>query len=249
MQYLTSGELAGLLDITKYTLRHYEDQQLIQPAFIDENGYHMYGEAEVYTMAHILLLKEIGFSLKDIRASMNSEADYTKSLTSVLLKVESEIKRLSTLKGKMQAMIELQQAETSKLSKEIRDDRYFTFLPESLLDETYNLNLKMLAKDKNDSMKVLDELAYAIPDSGQNIRAMCKSDSSEADYIMPGGMYYQKKVVIEQEDELYQEIEDFYEDLAQEDAAYDGDLLIREEVYLSVFQTKSMVYCLEVKAK
>ncbi|MGG4471253.1 MerR family transcriptional regulator [Paenibacillus alvei] len=112
MQHLTSGELAKLLNITKYVVRHYEEQQIIQPAFIDVNGYHMYGEAEVYAMSHILLLKQLGFSLKEIKNIVEKKTDYTEALSSVLVHFENEITRLTKLKGNVQTILELQQTET-----------------------------------------------------------------------------------------------------------------------------------------
>ncbi|MFP7255844.1 MerR family transcriptional regulator [Terribacillus goriensis] len=249
MQFLTSGELVRLLDITKYTLRYYEEQQLIQPAFIDSNGYHMYGEDEVYAMAHVLLLKKIGFSIKDIKSSLENELDQTKTLTSVLSRIEDEMEQLNNAKNKVQTILGLQQKVSNGLIAETKEIRSFTYLPDEFLDEAYNLNLKKLAKRKDDSLTILDEISYIITENGAKIKVMFGSTDEEAEHIMPSGTYFSKKINIEQEEELEQEIQCFYDDLARLDTKYEDRLFIHEEAYLSAFYTKSMIYSLEVKAK
>lgn len=249
MQFLTSGELARLLDITKYTIRHYEEQQLIQPAFIDSNGYHMYGEDEVYAMAHVLLLKKIGFSIKDIKSSLENESDQTKTLTYVLSRIEDKMEQLNNAKNKVQTILGLQQKVSNGLIAEVKEKRSFTYLPDEFLDEAYNLNLKKLAKRKDDSLTILDEISYVITENGEKVKVMFKSTTEEAEHNMPSGTYYSKKVNIEQEDELEREIQFFYDDLARLNVLYEDSLFIHEEAYLSAFYTNSMVYSLEVKTK
>lgn len=153
-------------------LRHYEDQQLVQPAFIDVNGYHMYGEAEVYALSHILLLKEIGFSLKEIKNILEKKMDYTAALSTILINVESEIKRLTKIKGNVQTILKLQQSETFKLVKESKATRYFNYLQDEFIDEAYNLDMKKLAKRKNGNGKILEEISYVILEKESNVKVM-----------------------------------------------------------------------------
>ncbi len=250
MQYLTSGELAKLLNITKYMLRHYEEQQLVQPAFIDVNGYHMYGEAEVYALSHILLLKELGFSLKEIKNILEKKTDYTVALSTVLINVENEIKRLTKIKGNVQTILKLQQSETFKLVKESKATRYFNYLQDEFIDEAYNLDMKKLAKRKNGNGKILEEISYVILEKESNVKVMYGSNViEEADYAFPAGAYYCKKICVEQENELFQEIECFYKELAKLNAKFEDNLLIHEKSHLSAFYMKAMVYSLEVKEK
>lgn len=249
MQHLTSGELAKLLNITKYVVRHYEEQQIIQPAFIDVNGYHMYGEAEVYAMSHILLLKQLGFSLKEIKNIVEKKTDYTEALSSVLVHFENEITRLTKLKGNVQTILEFQQTETYKLVEENKEDRYFACFEDEFVDEAYNLNLKKLAKWKNGNRNIVDDVSYAILENGSNVKVMYRSSLEEADYAFRAGTYYCKKICVELEDQLLEEIECFYKNLDLINAKFEHDLLILEEANLSAFYIKEMVYSLEVKAK
>ncbi|KAB7672177.1 MerR family transcriptional regulator [Bacillus sp. B1-b2] len=249
MSYLTSGELAKLLKVSKYLLRHYEDQQLIQPAFIDINGYHMYGEKEVYTMAHLLLLKELGFSLKEMKSILLQKMDYSQALSHALQNVEKEMQRLTNLKSNIHSILKLQQKETYQITKENRETRYFTYLQDEYVDEAYNLDLKKLAKWKNDSLNIAEELSYAVLEDGGIVKVMYDSLTLEnANHIFSAGLYYCKKIHVEQESDLEYEIQTFYEELAQMGASYENEVLIREEAQLSTFYLNAMVYSIEVKA-
>ncbi|UQZ74216.1 hypothetical protein C2I17_06295 [Niallia circulans] len=247
MQYLTSGELAKLLNITKYLLRHYEEQQLIQPAFIDGNGYHMYGESEVYAMSHLLLLRELGFSIKEIKSILDKEMNYEEALSDVLLKVENDIKHLNRLKENVQTVLGLKQKETYKLNIEDKEERCFTFLDDKFVDDSYNIKLKKLANWKDGSIKILDEISYLILEDGSKVKVMYESSKLEGDFLFSAGTYYCKRICIENEQELLQEIEHFYDELAGRDAKYEDPLLLTEEVQLSAFYKEAMVYSLEVR--
>ncbi|WP_410770947.1 MerR family transcriptional regulator [Fontibacillus sp. BL9] len=59
------GEFVTLLHTTKDTVRHYEELNLLTPAW--SNNYREYGEKEISDFGVIIELKEYGLSLKDIQ--------------------------------------------------------------------------------------------------------------------------------------------------------------------------------------
>ena len=65
--YMTTGELAKLMGITKETLFHYDEIGLFQPAVVMKNGYRYYAVSQMELLDAILLLKELGMPLKEIR--------------------------------------------------------------------------------------------------------------------------------------------------------------------------------------
>lgn len=65
--YLTTGELAKLMGITKETLFHYDEIGLFHPAVVMPNGYRYYQVRQMELLDAILLLKELGMPLKEIR--------------------------------------------------------------------------------------------------------------------------------------------------------------------------------------
>ncbi len=64
----TSGELAKLCGISKQTLIFYDRQGIFKPKNVNlQNGYRYYTADQLETLDSILILKEIGFSLRQIR--------------------------------------------------------------------------------------------------------------------------------------------------------------------------------------
>lgn len=73
--FFSIGELSCYQNISRQTLIFYDKIGLFSPARVDpDNGYRYYSSAQLDTLDTILLLKKIGFSLKEIRSFMK---DYT----------------------------------------------------------------------------------------------------------------------------------------------------------------------------
>ncbi|GAA0356616.1 MerR family transcriptional regulator [Bacillus horti] len=71
------GKLAELTGVSKRTLHYYDEIGLLKPDKMLENGYREYGERELIRLQQILLLKSLGYSLKQI---LNVLHDQTHSL-------------------------------------------------------------------------------------------------------------------------------------------------------------------------
>ena len=65
--YMTTGEFAALMGVSKYTLFHYDDIGLFSPEYVAENGYRMYSLYQLETLETILMLRDLGMPLKEIR--------------------------------------------------------------------------------------------------------------------------------------------------------------------------------------
>ncbi|MGN1344239.1 MAG: MerR family transcriptional regulator [Traorella sp.] len=64
-------EFAKLCNVSVRTLKYYEEIGLFHPYKKDENGYRIYHIQQLDELSMILLYKEYGFSLKEIRNMMN----------------------------------------------------------------------------------------------------------------------------------------------------------------------------------
>jgi len=53
--------------VSARTLRHYDEIGLLKPMRLAESGYRIYGSNEVNSLQQILIYKELGFSLSDIK--------------------------------------------------------------------------------------------------------------------------------------------------------------------------------------
>ena len=73
-QYITTGEFAKLWGIKKQTLFHYDDIGIFQPIIKQENGYRYYSYQQFEVFGVITALKELGMSLKEIKAYLDSRS-------------------------------------------------------------------------------------------------------------------------------------------------------------------------------
>lgn len=65
-------ELAALTGVTVRALHHYDAIGLLPPAGRTAAGYRLYDKASLYRLQQILIRRELGFSLEDIKASLDS---------------------------------------------------------------------------------------------------------------------------------------------------------------------------------
>lgn len=88
MKTYSVKELAELAGISVRTLHHYDQIDLLKPAFRTEKGYRFYGREELFLLQQILFYRELGFTLKQIDAIIN-DSDFN-----LLLALESHKKEL-----------------------------------------------------------------------------------------------------------------------------------------------------------
>lgn len=102
--YFSIGEVAKYQNISKQTLIFYDRIGLFCPAYIDpDNGYRYYSSAQIDYLDTILIMKKVGFSLKEIREHMRN---YTidSSLTALKRQVsviEKRIEELCSIKNRL----------------------------------------------------------------------------------------------------------------------------------------------------
>lgn len=78
------GDFSRLARVTIKTLHHYDEAGLLQPLHVDkQSGYRYYDATQLQTLHRILLLKDLGFALEQIRELLHSDAA---SLAAVLEK-------------------------------------------------------------------------------------------------------------------------------------------------------------------
>lgn len=67
------NEFAKLCGVTPRTLKYYETRGLIRPARIAENGYRYYSLSQIDEISAILLFRDYGFSLEEIKTLMDQD--------------------------------------------------------------------------------------------------------------------------------------------------------------------------------
>lgn len=69
----TTGQLAKLAGVSERTIRYYDQQGLLKPSFLMENGYRCYRDKDVVILQKIISLKYLGFSLVEIKTMLQEE--------------------------------------------------------------------------------------------------------------------------------------------------------------------------------
>jgi DNA-binding transcriptional MerR regulator len=71
---LRIGDFSRLARVTIKTLHHYDEAGLMRPAHVDaQTGYRYYTAAQLETLQRILVLKDLGFALEEIRDLLRAE--------------------------------------------------------------------------------------------------------------------------------------------------------------------------------
>ncbi|MEV5646902.1 MerR family transcriptional regulator [Nocardia sp. NPDC052254] len=95
------AEVAKISGVTARTLRHYDDIGLLTPARVGANGYRHYEDEQLLRLQQILVLRELGLSLSEIAAAVDSEPDTLAALKRQHARLLAERDRL----GRMAATV------------------------------------------------------------------------------------------------------------------------------------------------
>ncbi len=94
------GELSNITGVSIQTIRFYENEQLIRPIEVDRwTNYRYYDETSIERLSEISYLKDLGFSLKEIK-NLNEDTIKQKILQAKLniKKLTQNIDKLSTIR-------------------------------------------------------------------------------------------------------------------------------------------------------
>lgn len=108
-RYVKTGEFAKLCGVTKDTLFHYDRLGLLKPARIGENGYRLYGLYQLDAFDLISVLKEVGLSLKEIKAYVGrrNTTEFLQMLREKDKTLAAEIERLRRLRRILKNTIDI----------------------------------------------------------------------------------------------------------------------------------------------
>lgn len=100
------GEIAKIANVSERTIRYYDSIGLLTPSMIMENGYRMYTQADLLKLQQIILLKQLGFRIKDIFLIVtNEDSQRVKTLMQTQIGLlEKKIRHLQKLKETMDIM-------------------------------------------------------------------------------------------------------------------------------------------------
>ena len=101
------GELARLTDVSIQTIRFYESMGLLSPVMVDRwTNYRYYDERSVERLSEINYLKELGFSLKEIKNFSQSQIDEKiEEIKADIKKLMKQVRHLTAIRQKAGELI------------------------------------------------------------------------------------------------------------------------------------------------
>src|SRR5215212_4092907 len=129
------GELAGETGLTVRTLHHYDEIGLLKPSRRTRSGHRLYGEADVARLQQVTSLRQLGFSLEQIRDLLDRRGVSPREVVGLhLARVREQIELQRTLYERLERIAKtLEAAETVSADELIQTieattmyDRYYT---------------------------------------------------------------------------------------------------------------------------
>jgi len=114
--YMRIGEIAKKAGVTVRTLSYYDKEGLLTPSAESEGGYRLYADKDMVKLIQILMLKELGFPLGEIKKRL-TKLDTPEDVRAMLTEQASHIrKKIEALTESLEAMESLN-AEVAQIKK------------------------------------------------------------------------------------------------------------------------------------
>lgn len=97
----TVKQISSLTGVSVRTLHHYDSIGLLKPTAITEAGYRLYDDTALHRLQQILLLRELGFPLKDIPAILDAPEDVRRQA------LDDHIRQLNAKRQRLQDKISM----------------------------------------------------------------------------------------------------------------------------------------------
>ncbi|MBB6733825.1 MerR family transcriptional regulator [Cohnella zeiphila] len=99
------GELAKRTGLTVRTLHHYDRIGLLSPSRATESGHRLYLEQDLRKLQQVIMLKELGFPLEEIKVMLSHTGyDPGELLHGQLVQIEEQIRALEELRDRVRTM-------------------------------------------------------------------------------------------------------------------------------------------------
>lgn len=169
------GDLSKLTGLTIRTLHHYDEIGLLHPSFHTAAGHRLYVEADIVKLQQIMSLKELDFSLEEIKEFFeNSEYNPKEVIEMQLERLKEEIRRKEELKQQLQELWEVfhswQKPTLDQFINSIEliknQSKYFTQEQRNKMKKHYDKLRNAEAKELADIWSKLNSLLQAEMERG-----------------------------------------------------------------------------------
>jgi len=171
--YMRIGEVAKKAGININALRHYDKEGLLIPSATSESGYRLYSDKDMVKLVQILMMKQLGFSLSEIKKRL-SKLDTAKDVMDMLTEQSAQVRKKIEILTESLNEMEMLNVEIAQI-EEVNFKKYADILLNlQMKNERYWL-VKHLDDDVLDTLMTRDNL--------QNDENMAKLIENANSYI------------------------------------------------------------------
>ena len=172
--FMRIGELAKKAEVTVRTLQYYDKEGLLSPSAASLGGFRLYSEKDMAKLMQILMMKELGLPLSEIKnrlQSLETKADVVNVLSEQAASIRSKIDVLMESLDDIETLQkEIEQMETVDFKKysaillniQIKNKNYWMikhFDADVLEELAARMDIKEATKIINKTNRLFDEVA------------------------------------------------------------------------------------------
>lgn len=154
------GDFSNLSKTTIKTLRYYEQEKLLIPAFIDENGYRYYEAKQLVDLAKIVSLRQIEFSIDEIKAYING-ANFNELLENKKKELENTLIEKNNQLSKINYLLEEKNMKYEVIQKELPD--YTIYYKEGVIKDFSEIT-NFILSSANECLKTNPDMKCVEPE-------------------------------------------------------------------------------------
>lgn len=256
--YLTIGELAQLMGTSTHQLRYFEEKGVLLPERISAGGYRQYGIEQVYTLGHILYLREFDIPVSGIKDCFEhySEEDYKQLLMKKTEEMDKEIQRLTALKNYTTAMLTQIEADSKAIGDmtiETKPERHLKTIGITTQEQMFSVRELYMAYKDIEAPHKKDLMIYAV---GNQLFQCYEAEGtaqenhqSTSTMTIPPGDYLTHNIDVSEEHHWDEAFERMLEYAEAKGLTLEERYLIKEKSMVSIIKKDAMHYSIEIAIK
>lgn len=154
------GEFSILAKTTVKTLRYYEKEKLLIPSYVDVNGYRYYKADQLISLARIVSLRQIGFSIDEIKKVL-SGISFNELLESKRALLEEELIERKNQLSKIDFILEEKEMKYEVIMKELPE--YVVYYKEGVIKD-YSELTNFILSSSEECLKTNPNIKCVEPD-------------------------------------------------------------------------------------
>lgn len=191
---LTVSEVSKLLNISIHTIRYYEKEGLISPINRSEGGYRLFNMETLTKLETIVLLRECGVSVKNIKNLMvdYSEEKYTHILDESFDVICQEIKKLTEVKKRLSLIRSVRKNYMNGEFKILQKPKVLITAIEKVIDALYDSPKKLYDFYLKHNSKIVDDpkgILYFTTIDAHLFFCSRRSEINEQSIVFESGKY------------------------------------------------------------